>query len=271
MLQKLLVPILMMLVISSCSTDIDKNITTDLQVEGNEIFNISFALEEAYFFAFQTLDNYMVADTLDIPGCPAITIDEALRKVTLEFDSSRECDNNASLLRSGKIHIQYLNTNMLEATTRLEYENYKVRGIKVEGKRDFKQVRSLVNPNRRTEVFTDLYLINEFESSSRINGNYEFQLTFQNGEFTEFLCSGSIEGRNVTGRRIVMNPTLNKRYLVDCILSGNYLPVEGSEKWQIFRNETTSTMHTMIYESASACENSASLILQDGRTIVFKQ
>jgi hypothetical protein len=59
--------------------------------------------------------------------------------------------------------------------------------------------------------------------------------------------------------------------LVDCILSGNYLPEEGSEKWQIFRNETTSTMHTMIYESASACENSASLILQDGRTIVFKQ
>jgi hypothetical protein len=80
MLQKLLVPILMMLVISSCSTDIDKNITTDLQVEGNEIFNISFALEEAYFFAFQTFDNYMVADTLDIPGCPAITIDEALEK-----------------------------------------------------------------------------------------------------------------------------------------------------------------------------------------------
>ena len=271
MLQKLLVPILMMLMVSSCSTDIDKNITTDLQVEGNEIFNISFTLEESYFFAFQTLDYYKVADTLDIPGCPAITINEEMRKVTLEFDSSRECDNNASLSRSGKIHIMYLNTNMLEATTRMEYENYKVRGIKVAGKRDFKQVRSLVNPNRRTEVFTDLYLINEFESSSRINGNYEFQLTFQNETLTEFLCSGSIEGRNITGRPIVMNPTLNKRYSVDCILSGYYLPGQGSEKWQIFRNETASTMHTMIYETASACENRANLTLQDGRIMVFKQ
>jgi hypothetical protein len=271
MLQKFLVPILMFVVMSSCSSDIDKNITTDLQVEGNEIFNVSFTLEEAYFFAFQTLDNYKMADTLDIPGCPSITINEEIRKVTLEFDSLRECSNSASLLRSGKIHIQYLNTNNLESTTRLEYENYKVRDVKVEGKRDFKQVRSLVNPNRRSEVFTDLYLINEFQSSTRINGNYEFQLNFLNGTLSEFLCSGSAEGRNITGRPIVMNPAVNKKYLVDCILSGNYLPVQGSEKWQIFRNETGSTTHTMVYETIPECKNSGTLTLHDGRVMVFVQ
>jgi hypothetical protein len=271
MIQKFLVPILIIVGMSSCSSDIDKNITTDLQVEGNEIFNISFTLEEAYFLAFQTLDNFKVADTLDIPGCPAITINEEMRKVTLEFDSLRECGNSASLLRSGKIHIQYLNINSLESTTRLEYENYKVRDIKVEGIRDFKQLRSLLNPNRRTEVFADLYLINEFESSTKINGNYEFQLNFQNGILSEFLCSGSVEGRNITGRPIVMSPVTNKRYLLDCIMSGNYLPIQGSEKWQIFRNETGSTTHNMVYETVPVCKNSGSLTLNDGRIMVFIQ
>ncbi|MFD2202738.1 hypothetical protein [Shivajiella indica] len=271
MIQKFLFPILVIFIFSSCSLDIDKNISTDLQVEGKEIFNISFTLEEAYFFAFRTLDNYKTADTLDIPGCPVISINEEMRKVTLEFDSLRECSNSASLLRSGKIHIEYLNTNSLESTTRLEYENYKVRDIKVEGRRDFKQVRSLLNPNRRTEVFTDLLLIDEFESSSRINGNYEFQLSFQNGELSEFLCSGSLEGRNITGRPITMNPEANKRYLVNCILSGNYLPNQGSEKWQIFRNETGSTSHTMVYETEPECQNSGKLTLYDSRIMVFEQ
>jgi hypothetical protein len=271
MLQKLLVPFLIVLLISSCSTDIDKNITTDLQVEGNEIFNISFTLEEAYFFAFQTFDNYRSADSTDIPGCPSILIDETLRKVTLEFDSSNECENDASSLRSGKIHIEYLNTNTLEATTRLYYEDYKVRKIRVEGVRDFKQLRSLVNPNRRTEIFNDLLLINELESSTRINGNYEFELIFQNGKLTEILSSGSLEGRNITGRPIVMSPLAEKKYEVKCILSGRYLPGRGSENWQIFRNENASTLHTLLYKTVSSCENSANLTLQDGRVMVFDQ
>lgn len=271
MLKKIHVPFLILMLISSCSTDIDKNITTDLQVEGNEIFNISFTLEEGYFFAFQTLDNYRFADPTEIPGCPRILVDEGLRKVTLEFGSSTECEDNTSSLRSGKIHIEYLNTNALEATTRLSYENYKVRKIRVEGVRDFKQLRSLINPNRRTEVFNDLLLINELESSTRINGSFEFELFYQNGKLTEILSSGSLEGRNITGRPIIMSPVADKKYEVNCILSGSYLPLEGSEKWQIFRNENASTLHTMLYKTLSACENSANLTLQDGRVMVFDQ
>lgn len=268
---KRLFPILYLIFAISCMSDIDKNITTDLQVEGNEIFNISFTLEESLFLGFQTLDDYRKADTLSLPGCPNIEINELERKITLEFLKERDCTNDQNLERTGKIHIQYLNTNSLESTTRLTYEDYQVRGIKVEGSRDFRQVRSLTNPNRRTEVFTDLLLIDPKESSTKISGNYEHQLTFLNSTLTGFNSTGSIEGRNITGRPIKMTPVTPKRYLVNCVITGFYLPDSGSETWQIFRNETQSTTHNLSFELESECLNRANLTLQDGRIMVFRQ
>jgi hypothetical protein len=68
-----------------------------------------------------------------------------------------------------------------------------------------------------------------------------------------------------------MSPLAEKKYEVKCILSGRYLPGQGSENWQIFRNENASTLHTLLYKTVSSCENSASLTLQDGRVMVFDQ
>lgn len=270
MLQRFLFLALSILLINACNTDIDKNITTDLQVEGNEIFNISLGLEEAYFFAFQTLDFYRTVIPDSLPSCPGVTINEAERKVTLAFDKSADCPSGKKLQRSGKIHLQYINTNALEAITRLEYEDYEVRKIKIEGRRDFKQVRSLTSPNRRTEEFEDLLMIDEFESSSKISGNYEFQLSFLSGRLTGFESFGSLEGRNITGRPISMDPVANKRYLVECINQGMVMPIQGSERWQIFRNATSSTNHTLLYENESGCEIKAKVNLFDGRVLIFE-
>lgn len=268
---KRLFPILFLIFAISCMSDIDKNITTDLQVEGNEIFNISFTLEESLFLGFQTIEDYRKADTLSLPGCPNIEINEPERRITLEFLKERDCANDQNLERVGKIHIQYLNTNSLEATTRLTYEDYQVRGIKVEGSRDFRQVRSLTNPNRRTEVFTDLLLIDQKESSTKISGSYEHQLTFLDGLLTGFSSTGGLEGRNITGRPIKMTPNTPRRYLVNCVKTGFYLPDSGSQTWQIFRNQTQSTTHKLEYELESECLNRANLTLQDGRIMVFRQ
>lgn len=270
MLQRFLLLALGVIVFNSCNTDIEKNITTDLQVEGKEIFNISLGLEEAYFFAFQTLDFYRTVIPDSLPSCPTVTINEAERKVTLTFDKSRDCASGKKLQREGKIHLQYINANALESITRLEYEDYEVRKIKIEGRRDFKQIRSLTNPNRRTEEFENLLLINEFESSSKISGNYEFQLSILSGRLSGFESSGSLEGRNITGRPISMAPVANKRYLVECINLGMVMPIQGSERWQIFRNATSSTNHTLLYENESGCDIKAKVNLFDGRVLIFE-
>ncbi|PSL01488.1 hypothetical protein [Cecembia rubra] len=270
MRQRFLLLALSVLVFSSCNTDIEKNISTDLQVEGREIFDISLGLEEAYFFAFQTLDFYRTVLPDSLPSCPKVTINEAERKVTLTFDKSSNCSTGKKLQRNGKIHLQYINTNALESITRLEYETYEVRKIKLEGRRDFKQIRSLTNPNRRTEDFEDLLVIDEFESSSKISGNYEFQLSFLNGKLAGFESSGNLEGRNITGRPIVMEPIANKRYLTECINQGIVLPIQGSERWKIFRNATSSTNHSLNYENESGCQIKAKVTLFDGRILIFE-
>lgn len=270
MLQRFLILILGILVVNACNTDIEKNISTDLQVEGNEIFNISLGLEEAYFFAFQTLDFYRTVIPDSLPSCPKISINEAERKVTLIFDKSTDCPSGKKLQRSGKIHLQYMNANALESITRLEYEDYEVKKIKIEGRRDFKQIRSLINPNKRIEKFNDLLLIYEFESSSKISGNYEFQLFFLDGNLSGLESFGNLEGRNITGRPITMVPGTNKRYLVECINKGTVLPIQGSESWQIFRNTTSSTNHTLIYENGDGYEIKAKVNLFDGRVMIFE-
>jgi hypothetical protein len=257
---------------ASCSGDIDRVISTDLLVEGNEIFGISLALEESLFYSFQTLENYRQADTLSLPGCPNVMINENEKTVTLEFLSQRECPSRGPLPKKGKIHIKYLtSTNVLESTTRLEYEDYEVRGFKLEGFRDFKQIRSIVNPNRRTETFEDILIINKTGSSTRLKGNFEHNLIFTLGNLAEFTTSGSLEGRNITGRQITMQPNTTKRFETKCIYEGLILPAVGSETWQIFRNETQAVTHKLDFEKESDCSNKATITLHDGRIMVFRQ
>lgn len=261
---------LLILIMSSCFGDVDKDISTDLQFEGNEIFDISLSLEESLFFPFQSLDYFRFAESLEIPGCPDVTIDESLNKVSLTFSKSKDCSNSPSLSRSGKIHLQYISNSLVESTVRVEYENYSVRGIKIEGVREFKRANILLNPNRRIESFQDLFIIDKNNSSSRINGNYTHQLVFLNLILTGFSSTGEIEGRNIAGRSIIMNQTIAKSYNVNCIKSGFLLPGQGSENWQVFRNETQATNHQLVYTLEDQCNAIATITLEDGRLMVFK-
>lgn len=271
MMNKFWYSIYFLVLISSCTGDVDKVITTDLQSEGNEIFRVSLALEESLFFAFQTLEDFKKADTIPLPGCPEILVKEVEKKVTLEFGAQSQCASNHNLSRSGKINIKYITTNVLETITRLEYEDYKVKGYAIEGTRDFKQIRSLLNPNRRTESFEDILIINETGSSTRLKGEAVYNLVIEDLVLKEFTSSGSLEGRNITGRPIKMTQTSPKRYIVSCLKSGFVVSGQGVETWQIFRNETQAVSHNVIYEQETDCINKATITLQDGRVMVFRQ
>ncbi|MCL6260403.1 hypothetical protein M3O96_14975 [Aquiflexum sp. TKW24L] len=261
---------LFLIFLSSCFGDIDKDISTDLQFEGNEIFDISISLEESLYFPFQPIDYFRNTESLAIPGCPVVTIDENLNKVTLTFTVMKECVNNLFVPRFGKIHLYYTSNSILESSVRVEYEDYVVRGMKIEGVRDFKRSTSLQNPNGRTETFEDLFIIDENNSSSRINGSYTHQLTFLTGILMGFSSTGEIEGRNIAGRRIKMTQTTAKNYNVACIQTGFLLPVNGTESWQIFRNETQATNHKLVYTLEDQCNSTATITLADGRIMVFR-
>lgn len=262
-------PVLLILM-ASCFGDIDKDINTDLRFEGNEIFNVSLSLEESLFFPFQTIDYFRLSGSLEIPGCPDITIDEASKKVTLAFSVKKECVNNLYVPRSGKIHLQYITNTVLESTVSVEYEDYTVRGMKIEGKRNFKKTNSLLHPNRRIETFLDLFIINANNSSSRINGSFTHELVIQNGILTGFSSNGELEGRNIAGRTLKMTQSTPKNYIVSCIENGFLLPTQGAENWQIFRNETQATNHRMVYTLENQCNSIANITLEDGRLMVFR-
>lgn len=262
--------LLFLILMGSCMGDIDKDISTDLQIEGNEIFDISLSLEESLFFPFQSIDYFRLAESLEIPGCPDVTIDETHKKVTLAFSVKKECVNSLYVPRSGKIHLQYITNTVLESTVSVEYEDYIVRGIKIEGKRDFKRANSLLNPNRRAETFQDLFIIDEHNSTSRINGSFIHQLVILNGILTGFSSTGEIEGRNIAGRPINMTQTAVKNYNVSCIKNGFLLPGQGSGNWQIIRNETQATKHKVVYTLEDQCNATATITLQDGRLMVFR-
>ncbi|EOZ95805.1 S-adenosyl-L-homocysteine hydrolase [Indibacter alkaliphilus LW1] len=256
----------------SCFGDIERDITTDLQVEGREIFNISMALDESLAFAFKSFEAYSKADTSEVLGCPNIFIDKEQKKITLEFLGNRQCVNEINLSRLGKIHISYTSQSTFNAVT-LEYDNYTSRGNTIEGQREFRQSRisNGLNSNTRTETFTELLIIDEHGSSTKINGQFEHSISMLNSVATDITSNGSLEGRNITGRPIRMNRTQPKRYSFNCLNGGFVVPRQGSETWQIFRHTSQATSHQAVYESEIDCQSKVTLTLHDGRTIIYRQ
>ncbi|WP_293015730.1 hypothetical protein [Mongoliibacter sp.] len=264
--------IILSILLASCHGDIEKNITTDLQVEGNEIFNITLALDESLAFAFRTFERYSNADTTAILGCPDILVDKDQKKVTLEFLGNRQCINEINLSRAGKIHLQFINQGTFNAVV-MEYENYTVREKTIQGKREFRQPRvsNSLNSNTRIETFEDLMVIDKNNSSSRINGEFEHRLTMQSSVVTEIISSGSLQGRNITGRPINMTRTQPKRYSITCLEGGFFIPWQGSETWQVVRHTNQATTHQAIFEREIECLSILNLTLHDGRTITYRQ
>lgn len=263
--------LLLLIALVSCHGDIDKSITTNLQEEGNEIFRISFALDESRILAFQNLEYYRAADTLQLAGCPTVTVTEGEKKINLSFPANRNCVIGASIPRAGSLELEYINTGALELTIRMRYIGYKVKGISIEGVREFKQTRGIINPNKRTELFEDLLIIDEKGNSSRISGRFEHLFNSNSNGEKFFTTSGSIEGRNVTGRKITMSPGNPRRYSLNCINTDFVLPLEGNETWQIFRNEQLATSHAIRYSTDAECLAKATITLHDGRVLTYQQ
>lgn len=69
------------LLLRSCTNDIDRNITKNLQVEAKKIFQTSLPLEESLRYVFLSFEEYQNALNDILPGCPTILIDEIKKKL----------------------------------------------------------------------------------------------------------------------------------------------------------------------------------------------
>jgi hypothetical protein len=262
--------LLLTFLLTACLGDAEKNISTDQQVEGTEIFRITQSLEESLFFALQSFEYYKTVAPETLPGCPAVTVNDANRSISLVFSANSTCTNNANTPRTGRILLQYITRSVLESSVVLTYDNYFFKGNAIEGLREFRRLTSIVNPNRRTEIFENLIIRNEKNSSSRLNGSFVHQVTFQNTNLTQFSSGGTIEGRNIAGRAIKMTQGTLKNYEVACILAGTLMPKQGSESWEIAHSAGQLFTHNLSYTGENPCRSTATLKLQDGRVMVVQ-
>jgi hypothetical protein len=261
--------LLLIILTAACEGDVDRDISTDLQVEGKEIFRVSLALEEALPFSFYSLEDYQTATPLEILGCPDINVDIQERKVTLTFSSKTDCMSQR-VKRKGKIIIRYITTPQLSRQTHLSYQDYTFNDQPIEGSRIFQRSGLFISSGTWNETFEDLIVYSTTGSSTRISGTFIHQLLLTGGLLNEFSSTGSLSGRNITGRGISMNRITPRRYSNECLQMGRVLSSQGVENWQINRTGATAVSHNLTFSLVEGCNSTAKIILQDGRLMVFE-
>ncbi|UJP65018.1 hypothetical protein [Mongoliitalea daihaiensis] len=255
----------------ACDSETERTLSTDLQVEGTEVFNISLAFEESLYFGLLSLDDYRIAerDSISLPGCPILSVDNDSSQVRLTFQANPACDSQ-KLERNGSILINFSRNTSTESIRTLIYDDYSIKGIHLDGDRSFTVVRN-GSPASIQESFTNLRMTNPRGSTTRISGNFSHQLQLSNRQLIGFTSTGQLSGINIAGREFTMQQTSPRQYLTTCLLQGNLLAQQGVERWSISRGQNKNAVqHTLTFSLSSNCETNANLSLSDGRSLSFK-
>jgi hypothetical protein len=253
----------------SCDTETDRRLSTDLQVEGTEIFNISMAIEESFYYGLLTFDDYRNAlrDSIALPGCPTIAVDLDLSQVHLSFESNPACSSQ-QLVRTGSLYITFVRNTASESLRVMRYADYKIKSLELTGERTFSVTRG-GTPNTVQESFERVRIMNSKGSSARISGNFAHQLQLINRQVVGYTSVGQLTGTNIAGRRLTMEQTTPRQYLVDCIQQGAILARQGAERWSVARGQRNTVQSTLVYETVEGCQSKANVSLPDGRVLVF--
>jgi len=266
-----------LLLFTSCISDEERRLQTDQTFEGEEIFNLSFTLDEHVFFAFQNFDYYL--DTLNhsnMPGCPIISINEDEKEVNLAFGNP-ECPNNLPE-RNGKLILNYQDSLLYmdslivrEGLVRMTYDNYSVNGSSLEGVRLLYPVDSTISGVNFRDQPIDIILKDAEGSSSRISGDYSHEVLFSMDSIIQVHSTGEVSGRNLAGRQFNMEITQTKLLIGECFRSGKVIAAGGRESWTIERTAEPDVNHVVEYQEAPDCGHQANIRLLDGRELVKTQ
>ena len=255
-------------ILVSCSNDVERAITTDLQVEGRELFRTSLALEEGLRYAFYSFEEYHQALTDTLPGCPLIEISEFEQKVKLTFSNDPNCPSQ-KVRRTGVINLDFFSFNLRDRRVLLRYEDYQVNDFKIQGERVFDSFSNGDNQNSWMESFEDLVILDQFDNSTKITGNYEHQLLKVDNRIQSFTSSGNLSGRNLTGRPLRMTQIAPRQYVINCLDEGFVIARAGEEVWEIFRTSDRSLAHRLTLSIEDICNTKVAIQLSDGRLLSF--
>jgi hypothetical protein len=257
----LLVPILM-----SCAEDEEKVIQTDLATEASQLFSISKDWNESLYFALISWEEYQLVDSLNLPSCPAILLNQEAKEVTLHFMASTTCIQSGEYGRSGKLTINFENSSssLLNRWT-LTYDEYYFGTKKIEGTRSFSSDRF----NQIKEEFTDLIETTDTKLSTEFSGKFTHTKTYIKDTLASISSIGSIKGTNPVGREfeIAINSPTNR--FVTCLQKNEILPAAGVEDWFVSRGGNSEVSYLTTYELMDSCKVAANTKLPDGRKLLL--
>jgi hypothetical protein len=259
--------LLLALNLVSCVSDEEVRLTTDMTVEGIEMFNTSFALSEHINLLVLPYEQYTNTgnDTLPLPGCPTIEVNDAEKKVLLTFSPTPPCPNS-NIRRTGSISLHYTKSLISnDETVLVEYADYTVRNIRLEGSRLITK-RMHVDEERYTDRMIRLMVYDENESSTRINAEYEHQLLYNIDSSYSITSTGTGGGRNLAGRSFTHSITSPRIIQSKCVDEGIFVPNSGRESWTIERTVTSAVTHQLNFGESAECDNNVSVILSSGET-----
>lgn len=251
--------------LQACKEDEDRLISTDLPTEASQLFQVSEAWSEALFYSQLSFDQYSASDSIDLPGCPDILLEEKEKRVTLTFNPATSCEHSGKHVRTGKLILDFARANSVNPTWFLEYENYTFEAASIKGIRFFtKNTSGIVN-----ETFETLTHSTSDQLTHRFSGNLNHTLTFDSGTAVKVNTKGLITGRNSAGRNFEFDFQQKRELLFSCFQENQLLPVTGEEIWKVSRNETSQVIHRLSYELKEKCEVEAYVILSDGRRLLL--
>lgn len=257
-----LIPILI-----SCGEEEDKDITTDMSIEASQLFNISKVWNESLYFAMISWEDYQLQDSLKLPGCPQISINDNTKEVTLNFLASTTCDQAGEYGRSGKLIIKY--NQLVSISSRMwtmEYEDYFFGTNSIKGIRTFSSDDSL----QVSENFTEIIEKTENDLSSIFHGKFIHTKSYVADSLTAFVSLGRIEGRNAAGRDFEITMDSPVKHNISCYQQNLILPYSAKENWAVARAGSSEANYILTYESQlEECKVFANAILPDGRKLLL--
>ncbi|SFU17776.1 hypothetical protein SAMN04489724_4700 [Algoriphagus locisalis] len=258
----ILIPVLM-----SCEEDEDKVIQTDLPTEANELFKISKAWNESLYFAMISWEEYQQLDSLNLPNCPMIKIDQDSREVTLDFLPSTACVQSGEYGRSGKL-IMTFDSTVISPNRKwsMHYEDYLFGTDSIKGIRNFSSDDSLLV----SEEFSEVIEKTEKELTTEFSGNFTHTKSYDGDSLVSFSSVGKIVGKNPAGRNFEIILDSPVEHAISCYQQNEIIPRFGKENWVVSRGGTSEVRYSTSYESLiDSCKVAVNTTLPDGRKLLL--
>ncbi|EIM78315.1 hypothetical protein A3SI_04182 [Nitritalea halalkaliphila LW7] len=248
----------------SCDLETPRALETNLLIEAEELVRIERTLVESTFLGVLPWETYSETSWPPLPGCPSIQM--LGDTLALTFISPREegpegCER--LLNRGGNLRI-VRGEREGRPLTRIEYDNYLVRAVQVNGVREFiLQENGIFEENSPAPI----RLTYPSGSSARISIQAQHELAEDETGAPLLRSTVTRSGQNQTGRSLLMSSTRPTERLRSCWEQDRISMRVGETSARIGRAAGMEVRHTVTFGQELACTSFADVTLEDGRLV----